>query len=41
MDVGPVVYIDVVDALRRSESQVVMAWLSGLSEASHGCLKES
>lgn len=34
MDVGPVVNIDVVKALGRLESEIVVAWCSSLSETS-------
>ena len=35
VDVCPVVNVNVIKALRRSESQVVVAWSRCLSEASH------
>lgn len=38
MDVGPVVNVDVVEALRRLESEVIVAWCSSLSETSDGGL---
>jgi hypothetical protein len=34
INVGPEVNIDVVEALRRSKSQVVVTWSSGLTETS-------
>ena len=37
IDVGPEVNIDVIKALRRSKSQVVVAWSSGLAETSCLC----
>jgi hypothetical protein len=39
VNIGPIVHVDVVKTLRRSESEVVMAWGGCLSEASdrHSC----
>jgi hypothetical protein len=41
MDVSPVVNVDVVNPLRRSEPQVIVAWSSSLSEATDGHVGQS
>ena len=41
MDVSSVLHIDVVKTLRWSESQVVVAWCSSLSEVPHGSIEEA
>jgi hypothetical protein len=41
VDVSSVLHIDIVETLRGSESEVVVAWCSRLSEVPHGGIEEA
>ena len=41
MNVSSILHVDVVEALRRFESHVVVSWLGSFPEVSHGEVKHS